>query len=481
MKRGKLNDAYVMFFSTNNTAYNTSLRLESNTLIVYLGSASNAWALSSGVLLRDPASHYHIQVSVDTTRASASERCRIYLNGATLILTGPQPPQNQALTVNSVMQHNLGINSTHVLHSPFDGYLSDVCFVDGLALGPEYFGRKCPISGEWEPIKPRVSNYGTNGFFLEFKNAAALGTDTSGNGNNWTTNGGIVAANQYIDTPTNNFAVLNPLGINRGTPVLSAGNLTNGDTASLAVWGSSESTFRMTTGRWYFESTGSGAITTDPIGNSGIAIGVVGSATPGSTPGTMASSVGYTTSGQKIVNGVFSAYGAAYTTSVIGCAFDADARTVEFYRDGILQGTISIDASPIGYTFAVGAGWAYAGAVFNNANFGQRPFAYTPPAGFKSLCTRNISSIGTVTVSGTFTGNANADGPFVWMNGTPETLTINGNAVTFGTHADKLANGFKVRTSSASYNASGSNTWTATVKNPQRKSLFKFQTAKGNP
>jgi hypothetical protein len=113
-------------------------------------------------------------------------------------------------------------------------------------------------------------------------------------------------------------------------------------------------------------------------------------------------------------------------------------------------------------------------------NFGQRPFAYTPPTGFKALHTGNINA-GAVSVSGSFAGNAAADGPFIWCNGTPETLTINGNAVTFGTHADKLANGFKLRTSSASYNSSGTNTWTATVLSPQSKSAFKNQTAKGNP
>jgi hypothetical protein len=95
-------------------------------------------------------------------------------------------------------------------------------------------------------------------------------------------------------------------------------------------------------------------------------------------------------------------------------------------------------------------------------NFGQRPFSYTPPSGFKALNTQNVTST-VVTVSGSFTGNAAADGPFIWTNGNPATLTINGNGVTFGTDADKTAGGFKLRTSSASYNASGSNSWTATA------------------
>lgn len=109
-------------------------------------------------------------------------------------------------------------------------------------------------------------------------------------------------------------------------------------------------------------------------------------------------------------------------------------------------------------------------------NFGQRPFAYSPPAGFKALCTKNLPT-GTITTSGTFSGNASTDGPFVYLNGVPTAMTINGNAVTLGNHADKLANGFKVRSSSASYNSAGSNTYSITSTGTK----FKYSNAQGNP
>jgi hypothetical protein len=127
------------------------------------------------------------------------------------------------------------------------------------------------------------------------------------------------------------------------------------------------------------------------------------------------------------------------------------------------------------YTFApIGGGYTSGNGV--NVNFGQQPFVYTPPTGFVALNTFNIAA-GTVTTSGTFTGNLSTDGPMVFLNGTPTAMTINGNAVTFGTQADKLANGFKVRSSSASYNASGSNTYVATTVG----AVFKYEDAQGNP
>jgi hypothetical protein len=55
-----------------------------------------------------------------------------------------------------------------------------------------------------------TGTYGTNGFFLEFQDSGALGTDSSGNANTFTVNN-LTSIDQTTDTPTNNFATLNPL------------------------------------------------------------------------------------------------------------------------------------------------------------------------------------------------------------------------------------------------------------------------------
>ena len=102
--------------------------------------------------------------------------------------------------------------------------------------------------------------------------------------------------------------------------------------------------------------------------------------------------------------------------------------------------------------------------------------SYSAPSGFVALNTYNLPA-GSVTTSGSFTGNASTDGPFIYLNGVPAAMTINGNAVTFGTNADHLANGFKVRSSSASYNASGSNTYSITTTGAK----FKYANAQTNP
>jgi hypothetical protein len=192
----------------------------------------------------------------------------------------------------------------------------------------------------------------------------------------------------------------------------------------------------------------------------------------------------YSLNGTKYNDNASSSYGSSYTTNdIIGIAFDADNGKVFFAKNGTWQASGNpVAGTNAAYTGLTGRFFpAYTEGTNNSAttyscNFGQRPFAYTAPSGFKALCTENLPE-GTITTSGTFTGNANADGPLVYLNGVPTTMTINGNAVTFATHADKLANGFKLRTNSVSYNTSGSNTYSVSATGDK----FKNARAQINP
>ena len=86
-------------------------------------------------------------------------------------------------------------------------------------------------TGIWKP-KAYTGSYGTNGFYLQFKNSASLGTDSSGNGNTFTVNN-LTSIDQTTDTPTNNFATLNPL-VPTPSATWSQGNLRLTGTSSAA-------------------------------------------------------------------------------------------------------------------------------------------------------------------------------------------------------------------------------------------------------
>jgi hypothetical protein len=129
----------------------------------------------------------------------------------------------------------------------FSGYLSDIFFVDGQALTPTTFGYFDP-NGIWVPktfsaAKAAVvaaGGFGANGFALEFKSAnfnsgTLVWADQSGNGNDFTANwncqvgagGGTTGTDILSDSPTTNYAVINPLYNGAST---SRANLTTANT-----------------------------------------------------------------------------------------------------------------------------------------------------------------------------------------------------------------------------------------------------------
>jgi len=314
--------------------------------------------------------------------------------------------------------------------------------------------------------------------------ATTLGKDTSGMGNNWTPNNFSVAAgsgnDSLRDVPMNyyspdnglggevigNYCTLNPLRVTTAT--LTNGNLetSTGNTATKVL-----ATLGMSSGKWYWEFS-----FTNIAGDGACGI-ATGNSSSTAHVGNDADSWSYRADGLKGNNSVVTAYGATWTTNdIIGVSFDADAGSLSFYKNGVSQGVAFTGLTSGPYFPAFGDNASGASSTLWT-NFGQRPFAYTAPSGFKALCTQNLPWSGTITTSGTFTGNASTDGPFVYLNGIPTAMTINGNAVTFGTQADKLSNGFKVRSSSASYNASGSNTYSVSTTGNQ----FSKANAQANP
>jgi hypothetical protein len=343
--------------------------------------------------------------------------------------------------------------------------MAEVNFIDGQALTPSSFGQT--TGSVWVP-KKYSGTYGANGFYLKFNDATTtttIGYDTSGNSNNFTTSGISVTSgvtfDQMTDTPTTNFSTMNPIASHTSVGTFAAANM---------QWSyGAGAYYPIIVGSAAINSKSYWEVTVTSVGGAAYIGIILASQQIKGTEGTnnTLSSAGcwsYDNTGKKNNNnapGSGTAYGSTYTTGdVIGVTYDPSTTTLTFYKNNVSQGSAYTNVTS-GDVYAFVSG--ISGADFA-VNFGQRPFAYTPPSGFKALNTQNVTSTA-VTLSGSFTGNAAADGPFIWANGNPATLTINGNGVTFGTDADKTAGGFKLRTSSASYNAAGTNNWTATAGN----------------
>jgi hypothetical protein len=390
--------AYSTLFSAGTSNTDTlTWNNTGDTLRFFLNGASSADLVTTQVF-RDSSAWYHIVIAIDTTQATAANRILMYINGVqvTAFTTATYPTQNYTFTRLNTSGYSANLGSIGT-GSFLSAYMTEVNFIDGQQLTPSSFGATSTTTGVWSPIQ-YTGTYGTNGFYLNFSDnsnttAATLGKDYSGNGNNWTPNNFSVTAgagnDSVVDSPTQygfdtgvggtvrgNYCTLNPL--NKGTNASSSnGNLTYSCGTNSAITG----TFGITSGKWYWEVQNPTAKCVIGIVNS--------SATLNTYIGLNVNGWGYYGfNGQKFNNGG-SAYGATFTTTdVIGIAFDADAGTLVFYKNNTSQGTAFTGLTSGPYFVAVSDDTT--GGATGDFNFGQRPFAYTAPSGFKALCTQNL-------------------------------------------------------------------------------------------
>jgi hypothetical protein len=381
-----------------------------NAFDIYFGAADELYVeeynvatnyyVQTSQLFRDPSAWYHIVVAIDTTQATSSNRIKVYVNGVqvTAFAAANYPTQNFAYQINTTAYYGRFGQGIQYSANFFNGYMTEINFIDGQQLTSTSFGYVNPTTGVWSPAK-FVGGYSTNGFYLNFSDnsnttAATLGADLSGNGNNYTPYNFSVTAgagnDSLVDSPTSygtdtgvggtvrgNYSTLNPLNLG-ASATLANGNLDHASTSG--SWTTALSTIGMTSGQWYFEAT----ITSS--GNHMVGIANQ-SFTTSAYLGENVNSWGYYSSGEKYT-GVTSgtAYGASYTNGdVIGAALDMDAGTIVFYKNGSSQGTAFS-----GLTGPLFFGVSGISSTTRVVNFGQRPFANTAPSGFKALCTQNL-------------------------------------------------------------------------------------------
>jgi len=137
-------------------------------------SGGTNYFFDSNMVLRDPSAWYHVVYSIDTTQATASNRVKIYVNNQLVTFaTANYPPQNHSTDINiSGAAHNIGRYSGGGYH--WDGYMTEVNFVDAQQLTPSDFGEYNTDTGVWQP-KEYTGSYGTTGFYLPFDSATASG------------------------------------------------------------------------------------------------------------------------------------------------------------------------------------------------------------------------------------------------------------------------------------------------------------------
>jgi len=277
----------------------------------------------------------------------------------------------------------------------------------GITTSTAYTYHQIEISGggagttncaEVEFYEDVANSFGTNGFLLEGGTNVAAGTDSSGNGNNFTPSGTITATN---DAPADNavsdygnYCTWNPNDKNSNV-TLGEGNLYADFAAQRGVRG----TIGVSSGKWYWEVEAT-TVNDNKIGILNVASSLT------SDPSTDSGLYAYEHDGQKNIAGSSSSYGSSYTTGDnIAIALDLDNNAIWFgkesggtvtWQNSATEAEIEAGTTTNAATSSIAAGTYAPTAICNSAadvtaNFGQTAFAATPPSGFSALATHNIT------------------------------------------------------------------------------------------
>ena len=414
--KGGSNTEEVLFASNGNSdATNAQIQFgEDDDLQLLMGYPSHD--LKTSAEYRDCSQWYHFVVAVDVTQGTASNKVKIYVNGVqeTAFDTDQRSDYaDQDWAINQADSHKIGNKGDN--NRPFDGYMSNICFVDGLQLTPSSFGETNATTQQWVP-KVYDGTYGTNGFFLTFADnsattAAALGKDTSGNGHNWTPNNFSVSAgggnDVLLDSPVDgdsssdtgaggqisaNYPTINPLWTGTGY-TFAHGSLVVSNSGGWYTYLATQALPK--SGKYYWECRRPTA--------TWLAVGITDGLAANTSYGSKyacqyVSNHGNLDKKSDGTHATTESWGDTWTATsdIIGVAVDMDNEKIWFAKNNTWQDTSGTPNPATGADPAMSGFGGYDMFPHLNIyqsmaeiNFGQRPFENNAPSGFKCLCSAN--------------------------------------------------------------------------------------------
>ena len=431
IKRTGQGTEQVLLGNYSSSNFRGKLQFKSNDKLEYYQvNDGNATAqIRTTRVFRDSSAWYHLVVQFDTSQGTASDRIKIYINGTqeTDFDLTSYPAQNLDMRPNQAST-TLHIGQDGNSGNYLDGELAHVHLADGQTYAPTVFAETDATTGIWKAKTAPTVTYGDDGFFLKFDNSANMGLDSSGNSNNFTTNGTII---QTKDTPSNVFCTMNPVDFGDGSSNATLSLINTKAISGGSNWRHSHGVLGFTAGKYYFE--GKQGLTSD--GDTGYVIGFCdqrykttddpNSGTPNAKFYGRQGTTFYTPSGKT--DNYFPASSAG---DILMVALDLDNNKIWFGLNGTWHNTngsagntsyssttlnssypdatsVTIDTSNAGvYMPMIGSyNDGYIEANFGNGYFGtsavssaQNPddgigiFEYSPPTGFRALCTKSINA-----------------------------------------------------------------------------------------
>ena len=423
VKRSKLGSSQAIIGQYSDSNFRAKLQFIADDKLEYyqVNDGSASAQVRTTRVFRDTSAWYNIVMQYDSAQSTSSNRLKLYVNGTqeTAFDNSSYPAQNLDGKLNQAsVPLDIGQDGNSSLY--FDGYMAEAVVIDGTALDPTSFGEFDEDSGIWKPIDVSGLTFGTNGFYLEFKesgtgtNASGMGADTSGNTNHFAVNN-LTAIDQSTDTCTNNFATLNPLNYSSVSKTYSFGNTAITASAS-GSWNATLSNFAVSSGKWYTEYKITAVGSYSAIGVGYQPFNTNASAYVGSTflVGEDTGSFGWRNNGARPQGGSnLSSWG---TNDILMIAIDMDNQKLYFGKNGTWEtsgdptsgatGTGSIGNLTAGedYLFVIcprGGGTSvnfgspsFAISSGNTDGDGYGNFEYAVPSGYFSLNTKNLAEYG---------------------------------------------------------------------------------------
>ena len=423
VKRCNLTQSFLVAARHTPTGSDSHLKFDSShRLAVKLRYQDSNDLLVTNRVFRDVSAWYHIVFMVDSTQATVSNRVKLYVNGVeeTSFATDNRSNlgQNNTEAFGDDVEHAVAGRAESSTSEYSDLYITEAHFINGSNLDATSFG-EFNDNGVWIP-KKYTGTYGTNGFFLEFKqtgtsaNSSGIGADTSGNDNHFAVTN-LAATDITEDTCTNNFAVCNFLS-GKGTADLTSGNLILDADSSGDI--TAPSTIGFTKGKWYMEIK---STITAGHGNRKT-VGVYETDNNINNPRGFSSSIPYNgvvvdlrtgSAFKSAIDGDATDISSFSSGDICGLGYDADNGQLFVFKNGTAQNSgnalnsSGLDTSKT-YAFYISqdGGSTNNGELF--CNFGNPSFTissgntdgqygnfeYAPPSGFYALCTKRLAEFG---------------------------------------------------------------------------------------
>ena len=378
----------VTLFGTKNGSSNS----ESTWFVVKLNTSNqlvvSIWNdLITTRTFEDTSQWYHLLVAVDTTQGTTADRIKVYINGVqeTSFGTANYPSSSASLawgldsTAHYVGIHNDGSNYE------WNGYLAQTAYITGSQLTPSSFGQTDTSTNRWIPKDISGLTFGSAGFFLDYADSGNVGDDESGNTNDFTN---INSVARVTDSPTTNITVLSPnRNLTGGTPSNGNRTILTGSSQYGPIW----TEMGLSSGKWYWEAVVTAKSATNTYAMIGVTFGDATSTTQ--ELGYRPLDFGYYSYDGRARNNnawVTTGWATWVLNDVMGVALDMDAKTVSFYKNNSLQGSVVLPSD--GPYYPAFCDWDGSSTVTWTTRFASADWSYSAPTDHIAITQDNMTS-----------------------------------------------------------------------------------------